>query len=278
MSKKYNAALMGVLATLVFAVPVAGAALEIARVGKTVLTAEDLKSKLGSLPPVQKQFLNRDDRAKSRLVENFITEELFVQEAEKAGLDKTSDFKEAMENQRRQLLAREFLKRNVESKLTDSAVKSYFNKNKQRYRTDEVHALHILVKTKAAADEVYEKAKKTKSDADFKALAKKFSKDPSAPQNLGDLGFFRRSQMVPEFAEAAFGMKEGQISKPVKTDFGWHVIKVVGKKKGENAKFDAVKARVKSDLRNERLQSLVASLKKERKVTRKEENIEKLKF
>jgi len=256
----------------------AASAMDLAKVGSRTLTDKDLMGKLGSLPPVQKQFLNKDDRARSRLVDNFIMEELFVQEAQNAGLHKEKDFIKALENQKRQLLARAFLKTKVETKLGSKAIKKFFNKNKKRYRTDEVRAMHILVKTKKAADEVHAKAKKAKSDDDFKTLAKKYSKDPSVAQNLGDLGYFRRSQMVPAFANAAFGMKKGQISKPIKTNFGWHVIKVVDKKKGENAKFEAVKARVKNDLRSNMMKELVASLKKAKKVTRNEKNIGKLKF
>lgn len=253
-------------------------ALELARIGKRVITDSDVKDKLKGLPPVQKNFLNRDAKARERLVDNVVMEELFVQEAQASKIQNSAEFKERMEQQRRQLLAQQFVRQEVESKLSAKAIQRFFNQNKIRYRTDEVRAFHILVKTEAEAKEVYEKAKKAKNDAEFQALAKQFSTDPSVKQNLGDLGFFTRSRMVPEFAEAAFKMKKGEISQPVKTAFGYHIIKLVEKKAGAEAKFDAVQAKAKNDLRSKIMEDLVAGLRKKRNVTTNSANIQKLKF
>ena len=254
------------------------AAVELANVGGTSLTDNDLKGKLGSLPPVQKEFLNKDERARARLVENFVMEELFVQEAEKSGLTKNTEYTQELDNQRRQLLARLFLKEKVEAQLTPKSIKSFFDKNKMRYRTDEVRAFHILTKTKAEADEVYTKVAAAKTDEEFQTLAKKFSSDPSVAQNLGDLGFFSRSRMIPEFADAAFKMKKGEISKPVQTPFGFHVIKLVDTKQGQDADFESVEPRVKNDLRGEMTQKLVEDLKKKRNVKINDTNVNTLKF
>lgn len=263
----------------VFLIPgLAAAAVELAVIGGKTLTDSDLKGKLGSLPPVQKDFLNKDERARARLVENFVMEELFVQEAEKGGITKSPEFVAELDSQRRQLLARAFLKDKVESQLTTKSIRSYFDKNKTRYRTDEVRAFHILLKTKAEADEVYGKVKATKTDEEFQTLAKKFSTDPSVAQNLGDLGFFTRARMIPEFADAAFKMKKGEISQPVQTPFGFHVIKLVETKKGEDADFDTVEPRVRNDLRGDLTMKVVEDLKKTRSVKINESNINSLKF
>lgn len=251
---------------------------ELARIGKTVITDADIKEKLKSLPPVQKNFLNRDAKARERLVDNVIMEELFVMEAKAKKIENSADFKARMEAQRRQLLAQQFVRDEVENKLSAKAIRRYFDQHKIRYRTDEVRAFHILLKTEAEANEVYKKAVAAKNDAEFQALAKQYSKDPSVQQNLGDLGFFTRSRMVPEFAEAAFKMKKGEVSKPVKTAFGFHVIKLVEKKAGADANFDAVKNRAKNDLRTKIMQDLVEDLRKKRNVTTNSANIEKLKF
>lgn len=256
----------------------AHAAVELANIGGKQLTDADLKGKLGSLPPVQKDFLNKDERARARLVENFVMEELFVQEAEKTGIAKNPEFMTELENQRRQLLARTFLKEKVESQLSPKTVRSYFDKNKTQYRTDEVRAFHILLKTKAEADEVAAKAKAAKNDDEFKALAKKYSTDPSVAQNMGDLGFFSRSRMIPEFANAAFKMKKGEVSGPVQTPFGFHVIKLVETKQGQDAEFDSVEPRVKNDLRGEMTTKLVDDLKKSRNVKINDSSINSLKF
>ena len=254
------------------------AVINLATVGKKQITDNDLKSKIGELPPVQKNFLKKNEAARARLVENLVVEELFAQEALKMGLNKRPDFKKALENRRAELLARAYIKEKIDKEVNDKNIRNYFNKNKIRYRTDEVQAYHILLKTRAEAQEVRGKAVKASND-DFKTLAKKYSKDPSAARNLGDLGYFTRARMVPEFSEVAFKMKKGQTSQPVKTAFGWHIIRVVDKKKGKNPTFNSsTMATVKNHLRDDLLKKLRDKLKKQNKVNIYEANIKKLRF
>ena len=256
---------------------VALSAADLATVGKKKITDSELKSKLGALPPVQKSFLNKNVSARTRLVENVVMEELFMQQALKSGLDKSGKFKKALENRRTELLARAYVTEVIDKKLNDSGIKSYFNRNKIRYRTDQVRAFHILVKTKAAADEVYAKAVKA-TDDNFKSLAKKHSTDPSAARNLGDLGYFTRARMVPEFSAVAFKLKKGQTAKPLKTNFGWHVIRVVDKKPGKSPSFSSVKDEVKDHYRQNLLEQITAKLKKQNGVKMNTANIQKLQF
>lgn len=254
---------------------VASAAVELAKIGSKSITDSDLKGMVGAIPDAQKQQINSDDGLKSRVVDNFVTEELFVQEAEKTGIAKDKEFLESLEKARRQLLANRYLQKNIQPKITDANVRAFFDKNKTRYSQDEVRASHVLLKTEAEAKEVYEKAKKGE---DFEVLAKKHSKDPSAAQNMGDLGFFTRSRMVPAFADAAFSMKPGEISQPVKTPFGFHVIKVVEKREGKPVKFDEVKDQVRSDFQSDSITQLISNLKKTNKVVIHEDKIKALKF
>lgn len=251
------------------------AAIELAKIGTKSITDSDVKGLLGNIPEGQKQQINNDAATKVRVVDNIVVEELFVMEAEKSGVSKDKEFQQTLERVRRQLLAQKYLQKSVQPKLSDSNVKSFFDKNKTKYSQDEVHAFHVLLKTEAEAKEVYTKAK---AGEDFEVLAKKYSKDPSAAQNMGDLGFFTRSRMVPQFADAAFGMKAGEISQPVQTPFGFHVIKVVEKKEGKPVKFDEVKEQVREDLKNESTNELIASLKKANKVTVFEDKVKTVKF
>jgi peptidyl-prolyl cis-trans isomerase C len=251
------------------------ASIELAKIGSKSLTDTDMKRLMGPIPEGQKQQINGDPDVKSRMVDNMVTEELFVQEAEKTGVTKDQEFKTALDRARRQLLTQRYLQRKVQPKINDANVKAFFEKNKSRYSQDEVHAYHVLLKTEAEAQEVYKKAK---AGEDFEVLAKKYSKDPSAAQNMGDLGFFTRSRMVPQFADAAFKMKPGEISQPVKSPFGYHVIKVVEKRNGKPVKFDEVKEQVKGDLQNESINALIDSLKKANKVTIFEDRVKSLKF
>lgn len=251
------------------------AAIEVAKIGSKTLTDADMKNLLGTIPEGQKQQINGDESVKVRMVDNMVVEELFVQEAEKTGIAKDKDFQQSLDRARRQLLTQRYLQKVVQPKVSDANVKAFFEKNKMRYSQDEVRASHVLLKTEAEAKEVYTKAK---AGEDFEVLAKKFSKDPSAAQNMGDLGFFTRSRMVPQFADAAFSMKPGEISQPVKSPFGYHVIKLVEKREGKAVKFDEVKDQVRGDLQNESINDLIASLKKSNKVTIFEDKVKALKF
>jgi len=262
-------ALVAIVSTPAFA------AVELAKVGSKSLTDADMKKLMGPIPEVQKQQINNDADIKTRMVDNMVTEELFVQEAEKTGVTKNPEFQAGLERARRSLLTQTYLRSKVQPKLTDANVRSFFDKNKARYSQDEVRAYHVLLKTEAEAKEVYAKAK---AGEDFEVLAKKYSKDPSAAQNMGDLGFFTRSRMVPQFADAAFSMKAGEISQPVKSPFGYHVIKVVEKRAGKPVKFDDVKEQVRGDLQNESINDLIAGLKKSNKVSVNEANVKALKF
>lgn len=265
-----------VLLALIAASGTAFAATEIAKVGNKSITDTDVKEILGNIPPAQRQQLDSDNDAKARIVENVIVEQLFVQEAEKTGISKDKEFVQALDRARRQLLAQRFLQKTIQPKIADeSNLKKFFEKNKGRYSQDEVHAFHVLVKSEADANEVYGKAIKGE---DFQVLAKKYSKDPSAAQNMGDLGFFTRSRMVPAFADAAFSMQKGEISKPVKSPFGWHVIKVVDKRAGKSVGYSDVKDQVRTDYQQDSITQLIASLKKENKVTINEDKVKSLHF
>src|SRR3546814_689908 len=119
------------------------------------------------------------------------------------------------------IIAQVYLSRLVNKHLTEERVKArYAELVKEKPSEEEVNARHILVPTKEKAEEVI---KLLKAGNDFAEVAKKHSIGPSAPQG-GDLGYFVRGEMVKPFADAAFALKKGQISKPVKTKFGWHVI------------------------------------------------------
>jgi len=250
-------------------------AVELAKIGSKSITDADLKALVGQVSDGQKAQINGDPDIKARMVDNLVVEELFVQEAEKTDVSKDKEFLSGVERARRQLLAQKYLQKTVQPNITDANVKIFFDKNKARYSQNEVHAQHVLLKEEAEAKEVLAKAKKGE---DFETLAKKHSKDPSAAQNGGDLGFFTRSRMVPQFADKAFSMKKGEISDPVKSPFGWHIIKMIEARDGKPVKYDEIKDQVKADFQNESINELIASLKKANKVTVFEDKVKSLKF
>lgn len=135
-------------------------------------------------------------------------------------------------------------------KVSDSQVQAYFNSNKDKYgQPEEVEASHILVKTEAEAQDIIKQLQK---GANFATLAKEKSIDTGTKQNGGELGWFTKDKMVPEFANAAFSQKVGTFSTtPVHTQYGWHVILVEGHKPAVAPDFNKVKAQVEQDALNQ---------------------------
>jgi len=138
--------------------------------------------------------------------------------------------------------------------VTDQEVKDFYEANKASMSTPEqVRASHILVKTKEEADAI---EKELKGGADFAALAKEKSTDTGSKENGGDLNFFGKGQMVPEFEEAAFKLKVGEISEPVKSNYGYHIIKVTEKKEAVNPTLDDKKVEIKEQLTKQKISEM----------------------
>ncbi|WP_445490639.1 foldase protein PrsA [Niallia sp. 03133] len=138
-------------------------------------------------------------------------------------------------------------------KITDDEIKSYFDENKANYaQAEQVEASHILVKDEKTAHEI---KKKLDDGADFADLAKEYSTDTGSKANGGELGYFGKGEMAPEFEEAAFSMKVNAISNPVKTDYGYHIIKVTGHKDAKDAKLEDHKEEIKEALLEQKLQT-----------------------
>lgn len=188
----------------------------------------------------------------------FKTDERFQSYLKNARL--TAD--KVKENLQRNLMLRVLLEKLSGDKVTDEEVRKYYAENQAKYKVrEQVRARHILLKVakdatpekiaevKARADKLSAEARKNNTDEAFAALAKKNSEGPTAARG-GDLSFFTRNRMVKEFDEKAFSMKVGEVSEPVKTRFGWHVIRVVERKDARMRSFDEVKDGIQRTLNN----------------------------
>jgi peptidyl-prolyl cis-trans isomerase C len=167
-------------------------------------------------------------------------------------------------------------------KVEDNEAKEFYEKHQNLYKEREtVHAAHILARVAKDADDQTQKsarAKLTKAQAEikkgrsFEDVAKEISEGPSAPRG-GDLGYFGRGQMVKEFEEVAFSLKPGKVSKPVRTAFGWHLIKVMDKKKGRTRDLEEVKDQLVESLRRKKFakekRKVLKDLHKEAKIEKK---------
>jgi peptidyl-prolyl cis-trans isomerase C len=185
--------------------------------------------------------------------------------AEDKKVQDSDDFKRRMAFTRSRLLMDNLLASEGKAATTDDAMKKVYEEaSKQITGEQEVHARHILVETEDQAKAVEDELKK---GADFAELAKKKSKDPGASDG-GDLGFFTKDQMVPEFSAVAFALEPGKVSDPVKTQFGWHVIKVEEKRNRKAPDFDQVKSQIETYVTRKAQADYVAKLREAAKIER----------
>ena len=190
---------------------------------------------------------------------------MVTQAADKKNLADDPDFKRRLAFLRSKLLMGYELQQEAKTALTDEALKQTYDEAvKSMSGQEEVRARHILVEGEDEAKAILEQLK---GGADFAKLAKEKSKDPGAAEG-GDLGYFTKDQMVPEFADIAFKMYPGQLSNPVKTQFGWHVIKVEDKRIKQPPEFEKVKDQIEAYLARKAQSDFIAKLRQSAKVER----------
>lgn len=265
------------LTALLTAAPGALAA-PIATVNSVAIDSSAILGELANLNELQKKRINKDPALRREILENAVNSELLFQAAKKDGLDKGDDFQRALEQFKRNFVITKFLEKNMASKLNASNAKSFFEKNKAQYDSTQVKAMHILVQSEADALKVLPEAKAAKTEKDFEILAKKYSIDPTVQDNSGNLGFFTRDRMVPEFSKTAFAMHKGETSSPVKSIFGYHIIRVTEVKFGKLPQFEEVESRVREDLKANLFRELVTGLRGQAKVQVEENAADKLKI
>jgi peptidyl-prolyl cis-trans isomerase C len=190
---------------------------------------------------------------------------MVTQAADKKNIADNPDFKRRLAFLRSKLLMGYELQQEAKTALTDEALKQTYDEAvKSMSGQEEVRARHILVEGEDEAKAILEQLK---GGADFAKLAKEKSKDPGAAEG-GDLGYFTKDQMVPEFADVAFKMYPGQLSNPVKTQFGWHVIKVEDKRIKQPPEFEKVKDQIEAYLARKAQSDFIAKLRQSAKVER----------
>jgi peptidyl-prolyl cis-trans isomerase C len=200
-----------------------------------------------------------------QLKDEVIAREIFMQEAQKRGLDASDDFKAQMELARQTILIRElFADQQKKNPVTDADVKAEYDKFVAANGGKEYKARHILVKSEDEAKKIIAELKK---GAKFEDLAKKESKDPGSGANGGDLDWATPSSYVPEFAQAMVKLKKGEMTQvPVKSQFGWHVIRVDDIRDAQLPKLEDVKAQIAQQLQQQRLAQFQEQLRKSAKV------------
>ena len=253
----------GCLAMVLLAGPARAEDKVLAKVNGSEIRQSDLALAEEELGPSLSQM---DPATKDENVLSFLIDmKIVAKAAEDEKIADTDDFKKRMAFTRNRLLMDSLLGAKGKAATTDEAMKKvYEDAPKQISGEQEVHARHILVETEDEAKAV--KAELDKG-ADFAELAKKKSKDPGASDG-GDLGFFTKDQMVPEFSEVAFKLEPGKISDPVKSQFGWHIIKVEEKRNRKPPDFAQVKSQIETYVMRKAQADYVGKLRESAKIER----------
>jgi len=242
----------------------------VAKINNEEITLEEFNERLKDYPYLAHSG-NIDMEIKKGFLDNLITRELLYQEALRIGIDKEKETASLIEEMKRRIIVERFFKKEIEEKVnvTPEEIKRFYTENPEEAKSpEEVRASHILLKTREDAETV---KKKLKAGSRFDDLAKQYSIDPGSKNKGGDLGYFKKGMMVPEFDAAAFSLKVGEVSDIVETRYGYHLIKVTDKREGKKRNFDEVSSELENKLlrkkRKERFDTLVAELKSKAKIT-----------
>ena len=235
------------------------------------MTVQEFNKELDRIPVNMKMLVATQSGKKSYL-DKLIVKKLLLREAGKEKMDTEKEFQERLADIKDQLLIESLLKKKIaaDAKISDDDLKKYYEANKESFKRErEISTRHILLKTEEEAKQVQGKLIKGE---DFIELAKKYSIDPNAGATGGEIGFHPKGSLVPEYEAAAFKLtKVGQVSGIVKTQFGYHIIRLEGTKPPSYVPFDEVKDFIKQKILQEKqselLEKYIDSLKKSAKIT-----------
>lgn len=255
----------------------------LAQVGDKILTREKFSLMVEAMPPQYQAMVKNMPEVKKDLIRSWTETTLLAEEALNSGFDKDPLLAMKIEEMKNRILVETLISKriNTTTPIPDDEVRQYYDSHPDEFIQGElVQAQHILIRTgkdsspeeqakaKAKIDGIQERLQKGDS---FMELAKEFSEDPGSRDKGGDLGYFGKGHMVPEFEEAAFSTAVGQVGPPVQTQYGLHLIKVNNKTEPMKIPFDKISNKLEETLRAERnhkaLQELLSNLKEHYPVT-----------
>ncbi len=237
----------------------------VARVNGEAIHRSDIMHELQMMGPQAQQM--PPQMLYPQLLQKLIATKLVSAQGYAEKLQNDKVVKDQMKDAEAQIVAEVYVRRAIQPKITDAKIQQRYNELAAKFKPqDEVRARHILVPTEDEANAII---KQLKDGADFAKLAEEKSKDTGSAKNGGDLGYFLHDAMVKPFADAAFAMKPGEVSdKPVKTEFGYHIIKVEDKRKSSPPPMAEVKDQIANQLGQEMTNDLVKGLEAKAKVER----------
>ncbi|HOP85793.1 MAG TPA: peptidylprolyl isomerase [Syntrophorhabdaceae bacterium] len=235
------------------------------------ITINEFNKELDKIP-INMKMMVATQSGKKNYLEKIIMKKLLLREASKENIEKDSEFQERLKEIKEQLIIESLLKKkiNVDAQISEADLKQYYEKNKETFKRDrEINTRHILLNTEDEARQIKEKILKGE---DFAELARRYSIDPSAKTNGGEIGYHPKGILLPEYEAAAFKLKKvGQVSDIVKTKFGYHIIKLEGIRPPSYVPFEEVKDFIKQKIAQEKqtqaLEKYITNLKSTAKIT-----------
>lgn len=233
------------------------------KVSEVQMATDDILGQLPDLPPKLRYPF---------VVEYLVERHLLAQQAVKEGVADTEEYKRRLALYQAKALRDAYFFQKIRPQVTEEQIKAAYDEEAAKVaQTERIRARHILVGTEKEAKEILDRIG---AGEKFEELAKKYSLDGSKDYG-GDLGYFTAPEMVPEFSKAAFALKAGEISQPVKTDFGWHIIKLEDRKQGAAQPFDQVKSAIRNVLLRKQVQNIMGEIRKTSKVEIVDEDLKK---
>ncbi|MDG1436605.1 MAG: peptidylprolyl isomerase [Rickettsiaceae bacterium] len=227
------------------------------------VTSTDVMTQFGPMlaaqgNPSDKKFSEFDKNLQEMLVKTYIHQKLLEKEAEKSGIRNSTSFKEKMKTAASQLLQQEFIENYLKTAVTDAMIDAEYTKIAEKLKGQkEIKTSHILVDTEEKSKEI---KKKLNKGSKFEELVKEFSKDEGSKANGGELAYTRKGQLVPEYESKAFSMKKDEISDPVKSQFGWHIIRVLDIRDIKIPSKEEVEREIRGKLSSDAIEAYVAKL------------------
>ena len=240
----------------------AGNAIVLATVNGEEITQADIDLFYQELPDQMKQI--PIEQVQNQILDRLIDQQLILEQAKKAGLDKRPDIERKLAYEKTKILNESYLEIVLEKEVTPERIREVYNRAiALEEKREEIKARHILVKTEAEALDIINALKR---GGDFISLAKERSTGPSG-KNGGDLGFFTADQMVPPFSKAAYALRKGETSdKPVQTQFGWHVIKVEDRRLAGARPFQELEPQIREQLVTKAYEKIIQQFRKTAKI------------
>ena len=230
----------------------------LASVDSMKITVKDFKREYNNLPENLKAMADTP-QGRFEMLETMVVREMLLLEARKIGIDKHPELDEKLKDLKNRLIVESYLKKVTTDNVPEAELLDFYNKNKTNFMSkNQIRVSHILDKKEKDAEDILTKIK---AGANFEDLARANSVDSSASKG-GDLGWFAMGTMVPTFEEAAFNLKEDQISNIVRTDFGYHIIKMKSKQSERLKPFSEVKDEVKAAILPKKQQESFQNLKR----------------